>query len=630
VKLPSQELREEAKKVVTRFMEWSGRYRDEHLQDIEIWNKHYRVEESVRSYDGRAHTADGSSHENVETIVPRLIEILTDNGHPKYEIAPVDAEQDPSTIKAPNAVIRSDMKMAQSRNKLIEACRAVVKYGTIVVRTPWERKARIRNVPKYVIKGVDEEGVYVEEFLGYEKQEEFIYEGVNWSLVDLKSCWIDPFTPDVNAGQGVVELRKAPFESLRKEEVRMETQEIPADPLTGRPASRAKIRRGHYFKDALDELQKVLDNQVVEQTSGDEKGGVRKENEKSTPNKEVNIKTYHGWFDYDGDGEAEDCIITLAGESEIVIQLEPSTLPRRPYIVCRYIALENQTYGLGVLGIMTKTQQMINDLQNQMLDDATLNLLPMWRRDPSGELQDQYMKYEPHKVWDAAKGELEPLSVGMQLRHGFDAINYAKENARQVTGASRSLQGMPNKYRSTATEVSSMVGESSVRIVLPAITIETELIVSLLEIIIAYNHEFIGAEGKLVRITNDSASAKEFLTVSKEDIAGQWDFEPLGASTYQRQMKQREELMMIMQMLGSVLPLAADPMVQQMTGMNFREFLKTLLATSNLPNLDRIFPEKPQGQMGMGAMNPMMGGGNGTAMPPQFEQIVQGLMAGVR
>jgi hypothetical protein len=595
-------------------MKWAESYRDPHIKEIQDWNKHYRVEESVRTYGGRAHTADGSSHEAVETIAPRNIEIMTQGGALQFEVSPVDSEGDEELVKAPNALIRSDLKMAKTRLKLIEAARERAKMGTIVVATPWERTTRIRNEAKYSephLIGADEGGrpVYQQDFQGWQKVEELVYEGVNWELVDLMECWLDPFTADVDKAQGIVRKRRVAFENLRKEEIREETvqKEVPNAGMV-----LIKTQVGHYFKDALDEIEKRLNTQTVTQDSGNDKAKIEKPQTLDTPRREIDIWTYHGWFDYDGDGLAEDCIITEATDAKIVIQLEPTGYPRRPFIVCRYVSIAGQTYGLGILKITSKMQQTINDFQNQIVDDATKNLLPMWRRTPGSQVHDEDLKYGQDKVFDAEEGEVEVFEHEMQLKHGFDVVMYAQENIRSVTGATRTLQGMPMKYSTTATEVSSNKMEANARILLNTVCMEEELIVPLLERIIEYNRAFLPDGGKILRLTNDEKTAFGFMDIKPADLAGQWDFTILGASKFQRQAELRQALVELVQSLAMIMQVfATNPQMFAQINFDLGIFIKEIAQTYNIPNIDKIFPPAPPMALPGGApgMMPMAGGG---------------------
>lgn len=605
MKKPSEDTQKRAKKTVEEFIRMAGAVRDKHLGAVAEWNKHYAVEQSERMYQGRANTADSSSHENVETIVPRMYNIVTESGKLNFGVSPVGSEDEP-LADAINAVVKSDLKMAGSRKKVINSVRDVVKYGTLVTEVPWKQYTRTRNFPRYKdsVDGVDEDGniTSVERvFLGYEKTDEVVYEGTNWNIIDLKSAWLDPIEADVNKASGIAIEKVVYFDDLEKERLRGDvSQQVTQDGLT---AIRVKSTKGHYFN--LEELKKKLDPQVKKTASGDE---ISKDQLKDTPRPQVNIKTYWGWFDYADDGKAVDCIITLAnadaGTSGIIIRCEPSTYPSRPFIVTRYIAVTGQTYGLGVLGLMSPIQKMINDMQNQAMDDATQSLLPMWKRLADSELQDKDTEFGQNKVLVVDHmDEIEQIEHKPLLRAAWEAIQYARDNATAATGAYKTLKAEPIPGDTTATEVNTQQTEATARIILSSIFFEEEFIVPLITLTIEQNQEFMGPE-KVLRLTDDEKAAGAIQAVTFKDIAGQVDITPLGASKHVRQMKKRQEWQEYAMAITPVLTIPQD--LAHAYDINIPLWLKKIGEPFDLEDLDKIFPmtqlpnELPQAPEGGG------------------------------
>ena len=581
---PSEETQQRAKETVEAFIENAGKVRGEHLEFLDEWHKHYAVEQSTRTYMGRAQTADPSTHENVETIAPRVYNIVTDGGELHYEAEPIDRESDIPAAAAINATIKSDLKMAKARPKIISAVRECVKNGTVVTRWPWRRYMRVKNTPRYeeIVKSVTDDDVVVitNRLIGYEKEEKVVYEGVDFEVLDLRSVWLDPFTADVDEAQGIAEERVIDFEKLEKEKLRKERVEMQAP--DGSPTI-VETMVGHYFN--LDKLKERLDN-IVTKKAGDKQ--YNKDQDKKTPYPQANIKDYWGWFDYEGNGKAVDCIITLA-QDDIIIRCEPSTYPLRPYNVARHIPIANQTYGIGVCKIMSPIQKMINDLQNQIFDRVTQELLPTWLLQEDSDLEDSDLEFGQNKVLrvpdiERTIGALRPNTMP---RAGWDGVEFAKESGRAGTGAAKTLQSTPMQYHTTATEVDTMRTEANARLVLAAAIFEDEWVVSGLRRIIEYNHEFMGPE-KVFRITNDEAKAQALDSITPEDIAGQWDFTPLGATKYARQMKMRQEWSEFNMAIQPIL--SVPPEIARAYDMRIGVMLREVSLAFSLPNVDKIFP----------------------------------------
>jgi hypothetical protein len=230
-----------------------------------------------------------------------------------------------------------------------------------------------------------------------------------------------------------------------------------------------------------------------------------------------------------------------------------------------------------------------------------------------------------------------------------------QDNMKYAVGAPRSLQGIPMKYHTTATEVTSMTGMASMRIVSPSVLFEQELFVPLLMRIILYNRKFMGSlypqgkpvspdaeltQNKLLKITGDSQAQEAFLTVTPEDLKGQYRITLLGAAKYARMMKLRQELMSLVQSVTTVLQaFATNPQMFQQIGMDVGAFLQEIVMTHDIPNIEKIFPNigsgeaakqiaPPQGGMMQGG-GMMSDGGNGAmGGEPSLEEIVAS-MAGM-
>ena len=622
MKIPSEETQERAKRVLDEFVKGAGAIRNEHLEDVEDYYKHYKVQESERTYIGRAHTADPSSHENVETIAPRLFTIITDGGELKFESEPVERGEDDKIAQAINSLVQSDMKVAGGRNKLIEMCRSITKYGTVVIETPWMQYTRMRNEPKYgelVVKGHTADGTLIvkQKLEGYEKIEETYYEGVGWELVDLMQVYLDPIEPDVNKAQAIVREKIVAFADLKKQEIKK--TRIPHTTKDGTPIL-IETMIGHYFN--LDDLEEKLNVAVKVDRIGQSES---REQDDNTPHPLVNLKIYRGFFDWDDDGEDEECVITLA-QNEIIIQCELSTMPRRPYLVGRYIPIEGQTYGLGVLEIMSNVQKVINDLQNQIIDGNTQNLLPRWLLDEDSDLEDKDLVYAPDQVLRVSdtERELVPLRPGNLSGLGYEGVAFLVEKLKSATGASRALTAQPFGTNTTATEVQQNQVEASARIVLTSFVIEEEIIVPWLRNVVEFNHAFMPAE-KMLRISKKDAEGGKLLkSISRKDIAAQIDFTPLGATKYQRQQRGRQELSECLQQLAQVFQTPIEIADEYRINLNY--FARAIVAnySSLADDADQIFGKAPQKQEEL----PPPGAGGGNGRPPVEPRLMARFLEG--
>ncbi len=599
--IPSAETQLKARKVVEEFIEHAEPRRNEKISQMEELYNNYMVKPSKETgrqsgHGGTARNVDSFSHEAVETIMPRIFDVLTRNGMIKYEVTPVGPEDEPF-VKVANALIKHDFKIANMRSKIIEGIRYVTKYGTGVDFTPWKKNIRRRLVPQRSIRGVEFDGdvpIYKEHLDGYEIQETILSEGVALEPIDLRSCWLDPFQPDVQKAQAIVIQENIALEDLQREKIRIERERIPHPDGSDTPAF-VERAVGHYFN--LDKLEELLKHgsQIKEQSAG---ATQTRDQTEITPKKRAKVKHYYGRFDK-GDGDA-DYIIAIA-EKDLVIRCDVSDLPERPAIVYRYIPIEGETYGLGMLEIDAVGQIISSDLFGQFMDNVTMTLDNMWKVKSSSGITDDMLTFIPRGTVPVDNmDDIESLAPQNVTGVAIDAMIFQNQRRRDALGVAKILTSSPLKTNATATEAQISRTEAFARILMGAINIEEERISPLLRRTIEYNHRFMGDE-KIIRITNDETGKQEFLTVTQEALAARFDYTPMGATNHQRKQEQRENFQNFLQDVAFATQINPGVLEQlQGRGFDLALMIKEFAKLNDIPNLENIFPEQEQqGEQGV-------------------------------
>lgn len=593
--IPSADTQLKARKVVEEFIKHAEPRRNEKIGQMEDLYNNYMVKATKEtgrqtSHGGTARNVDSFSHEAVETITPRIFDILSRNGTIRYEVAPVGPEDEPF-VKIANALIAHDLKIMKIRPRMIEGTRYVLKYGTGVDFTPWKKNIRRRLVPRRSIKGVEFDGdtpIYKEHLDGYEIQETILSEGVALEPIDLRSCWLDPFQPDVQQAQAIIIQENIALEDLKRERMRRERERIPNPDGSETPAFVERVV-GHYFN--LDELEKRLKHgsQIKEQSAG---ATQTRDQTEITPKKRAEVKHYYGRFDK-GDGDA-DYIIAIA-EKDLVIRCDVSDLPERPAIVYRYIPVEGETYGLGMLEIDGVGQAISSDLFGQFLDNVTMMLDNMWKIKSSSGITDDMLQFIPRGTVPVdSMDDIEPLAPQNVTGVAIDAMVFQNQRRRDALGVPKILTSTPLKTNATATEATITRNEALARILLGATNIEEERASPLLRRIIEYNHRFMGDE-KIVRITNEETGKEEFLAVTQEALAARFDYTPMGATNHQRKQEQRENFQNFLQDVAFATQINPG-VLEQLAGRGFdlALLIKEFAKLNDIPNLENIFPEQQE------------------------------------
>lgn len=137
---------------------------------------------------------------------------------------------------------------------------------------------------------------------------------------------------------------------------------------------------------------------------------------------------WYGRRDVNGDGLAEDVIVTILRETEQLCRVKylteqyPGTPPRRPFGEARYIPVPGQFYGIGMLELMEGMHDMLHVTLNQAIDGGTLANSPFGFYRASSGIKAEVTRPEP--------GELLPVDnpqtdvVFPQLPHADQSFHF--------------------------------------------------------------------------------------------------------------------------------------------------------------------------------------------------------------
>jgi hypothetical protein len=171
-------------------------------------------------------------------------------------------------------------------------------------------------------------------------------------------------------------------------------------------------------------------------------------------------------FDIDGDGIDEECVIVVLDRKHLIrLELNPYDLQVKPYLFAKWEDIaEADSLGMGVPQLAERSQAALNDFTNQLMDDITMILDCMIVVDEMANIPTDQLKSRPRGVIRSSAGVnsvgfIRPPDVSTAA---IKAIAMIKDDIRESTGASVSMQGLPARYDTTATEARQM-GDSAQR-----------------------------------------------------------------------------------------------------------------------------------------------------------------------
>lgn len=189
----------------------------------------------------------------------------------------------------------------------------------------------------------------------------------------------------------------------------------------------------------------------------------------------VTITEWYTRIDLDGDGIAENVMVTLGGDTNgKILRVEEYDGP--PFAVLSPILMPHRLAGLSVAELVMDLQEIKSSLTRQMLNSLYLSNNPrVWAVDGQVNLDD-LLTHRPGGVVRMRQpgmvGELNTTFVGGQA---FPFLEYIDRTLEGRTGVSRMMQGMDadilnggNKAMQTATGVAALQSAAQQRVALIA------------------------------------------------------------------------------------------------------------------------------------------------------------------
>lgn len=169
---------------------------------------------------------------------------------------------------------------------------------------------------------------------------------------------------------------------------------------------------------------------------------------------------YHEYFGYlENEEEEYKWHMIVADNGTLLREIEaiPYDDGEDPYLDCKWIEVDNEDYGIGVVEINGKQQKEINDRRNYINDNLYAALYNMWKLSADCG----YKSDGGRLVWEAYKIlEMDNVSGLEPLRPPLEGIPYARqleetdrEAMRRQSGATSTLQGMAQNLTATESKI---------------------------------------------------------------------------------------------------------------------------------------------------------------------------------
>lgn len=311
-------------------------------------------------------------------------------------------------------------------------------------------------------------------------------------------------------------------------------------------SSKAALKKDKRYKN-LDQIN-VTGNSILAEPDHAPDGGATNFNFSDDLRKKFVVYEYWGTWDIHGDGKLVPIVVSWVGNT--IIRMEESPFPDKaiPFVVEQYLPVRRATYGEPDGALLEDNQKVIGAVTRGMIDimAKSANGQTGVRKDMLDATNrrkfDRGQDYEFNPNVDPRQGVLMHTypEIPQSAQFMLQLQNFEAESLTGVKSFSQGVSG--SSLGDVAAGIRGALDAASKR----ELAILRRLSSGMLKIgrkLISMNAEFLSEE-EVIRVTNE-----EFVTVRRDDLAGQFDLE-LSISTAEEDNNKAEQLAFMFQTIG--------------------------------------------------------------------------------
>lgn len=279
-----------------------------------------------------------------------------------------------------------------------------IKYGTSVVKSPWEKETEDELIP-----AGDGSGDY--DFLRTTK-----YEGPRPEKLPFEDFLCPPAAKTLDAADIKIHRRRLLRHELEERRFRQVYTPSKVDQVLGHP----------------DRTSPSINQAMKEDTLG------------AQTSSSYGYEEYHVYECYlkwrDAKGRAPRIIATYHKKTDVLLRAVFDTNPLSNFVAARLFYRDDMFYGYGFCETLWSFQEEISEIHNQRRDNQTVANTKVWRVDPDSKLHSGFRIF-PSAMLPANKDEIEPLDHGSVSSLTIDEERLSLDLAERRSGVSPPQQG---------------------------------------------------------------------------------------------------------------------------------------------------------------------------------------------
>jgi hypothetical protein len=517
------------------------------------WDEYEKLYNSIptkKSYDGIANLCPPATNRAGNALLNFCDEALWSK-EPAFKLVGVGGKGDQKRAEINERILRLQMEKIGFRKKLREFIEKEIKYGFGIAKVPYVLKEKYavkqKRGARVSLNFLREENIDEtrEAAMGI-KEKTPTYDNIDFIAMSPRNVYWD-YYKKWDEQRAIIEKRiNVTNSDLRlMKKINPESYIEIEDILKDETKDEGGISEGYVGAESQEKNEQGSFIEELTGLSGD--FGIR----------ERGHEILECWcnFDIDNDGIEEECVIEVLDRKRVIrLELNPYDYQEKPYVFCAWESIEGAgSLGLGIVEKAKRSQLALNDFTNQLMDDITMSLNCMWIIDSTAGISKDQLKSRPGGIVESNNmGGILPLRPPNVASEVQKAIMMTKDDIHQATGATVSLQGMPARYDTTATEASQMANSAQRDAFMKLRDIEESVLNPFLRMAYSYNLQYmstldvekiIGQDAFRASLTEAGGAIEENGYDVGKVLEGDYDFMPLGVTQVENKIIKGQQAM---------------------------------------------------------------------------------------
>lgn len=451
----------------------------------ETWRKPYEVlwEEIYRLYFSQQDKRKTSTRSGItvpivfqviEAAVPKIVNTIFGSGEEFFDVIPVNPV-DQNFADAIKTLLTFQLTQAEFMVKFVDFVKQLLLYGTSYFHVYWKVKREwvVSRTP--IREPLTVNGIMVDpDNIRWEEKREYrvVERRPEIEVLDILDVFPDPESRNESDARGVFVRSWMSIEDVKaggrgKFPIFANTD---SPLLTAGDTKYAESRQARYAIRGLS----------------------------TPPGKDlVEVLTFWGKYDLDGDGIKEKCQIIIANRQVILVaRSNPFHHQQCPVVRCVFFPIPLEWFGMGLVEPVINNVHELWTLRRQRIDNINLILNRMWKVNSLADVDLDTLISSPNGIilTDQMDG-VEAIETGDVTNSAYNEARIVQEDIENAT-APRSIQGAPESGRlgRTAKGAQLIVGQALEKFAVGTKLVEDLGIKRVLKLVQGLNLQFIDTD----------------------------------------------------------------------------------------------------------------------------------------